>query len=475
MGAARAVVVAVLLIAMMGLIVYSIAEFQYRLSRLLGREEAPPAAYGGMREQAITTSIMVAAIAVPSLAVAAVILAIIRGRRLLGVIRFRDLQRHVLIFGPTGSGKTSTAFKAIELALKNGVPVVIMDWKGEYAQKIRGATVVRKIRLLEPPDRARVQIHAMIVTDILRDVLQLTEPMSFMLYEELSKMYEAGEAGFKALLQQLRARRAMALAQRMGAEANIAEGLIRRLLPLILDEGRRAVNLRGDERITIYDLSELPTYQLKTLYAEIILWRLYNEALSGRSYALRKIIVAEEAQNYVRPRRLEQQPSIGERVVNELRAYGYGFILIAPDPLQLPLHMPRDAGAVISIGYQALPEVVADLLSVYRYMDMKRLMRATSRPRTYIYYDGRLHITGVPKPYTKIIDLGAEAAPEIEEPEESEKVEMSGKPLRFEEEPGPIGGAHHQGEKEGGGGGPMRLPRGLSPLRRAGPATWRPP
>jgi len=120
--------------------------------------------------------------------------------------------------------------------------------------------------------------------------------------------------------------------------------------------------------------------------------------------------------------------------VNELRAYGYGFVLIAPDPDQLPYHMARDSGAVISIGYQGLPEVVAELLNFYRYADIKKLIKTTSRPRTYIYYDGKLHIKGLPKPYLKVIDLGVEAVPLVEEEVIEEEVAV-------EEEPEPNGGA----------------------------------
>jgi len=366
---------------------------------------------------------------------------LIARRRLLGTISVKDFQKHVLLFGPTGSGKTSTALKAIELSLKNDTPVEVIDWKGEYSEKIHGATIIRKIRLLEPLDWSNVENHAMVVVDILRDVLQLTEPMAYMLYEELSKMYEEKKASFNILLQQLKTRRAIAIAQRFQAEANIAEGLIRRILPLVLDERREAVNMNGDGRVKIYDLSELPTYQLKTLYAEIILWRLFNEALKDRSHRLKKIVVAEESQNYVRPRRIETQPSIGERIVNELRAYGYGFILISPDPSQLPYHMVRDCGAVVSIGYQALPDIIVDLLNNYRYADIKKLIKTTGKPRTYIYYNGRLHIKKIPKPYKKKISLGVQAVPEIAREVEEETVEKKPIILKAEEEAGPIDGA----------------------------------
>ena len=321
------------------------------------------------------------------------------------------MTRHILLFGPTGSGKTSTAMRAVELALRRGADVVIVDWKGEYSGYFRGATIVRKLDLLKPD--ADHETYALVLTDILRDVLELTDPMAYMLYDELVRGYRTYGDGltFSKLIKSLEARRVAALSSRASAEANIAEGLIRRLYLLALDERRAATNTIGSDAVTIYDLSALPTYQLRCIYAQIILWRMYNETRSSRVPARRprltRLLVLEEAQNYVRPRRPERVPGIGERIVNELRAYGVGALIISPDPTQLPYHMARDAGAVISIGYQGLPEVVAELLSFYRYSDVKRLIKTTSRMRTYIYYNGRLHIKGVPKPYRRTIDLGA--------------------------------------------------------------------
>ncbi|MEM4298325.1 MAG: DUF87 domain-containing protein [Nitrososphaerota archaeon] len=55
--------------------------------------------------------------------------AIISSRRLLRVIPFKDFQKHLLVLGPTGSGKTNTAKQAINMALSKGVEVVVLDWK----------------------------------------------------------------------------------------------------------------------------------------------------------------------------------------------------------------------------------------------------------------------------------------------------------------------------------------------------------
>lgn len=431
---ARAAVIVVCVLLLFVVVHYGFTQFKVQMARLRGEkvEEAKPAYQPAY--QLIQMTAAVSIISVTSLVFWRIYC---ERTRLLGVVKPKDFNRHLLLFGPTGSGKTSTALSAIELSLRDEVGAVVIDWKGEYSNKIAGATVIKKFNLLEPPDWSNVELHAMVVTDILRDVLELTEPMSYALYEELSRMYEERTASFTRLLELMKARRGTMLATRNYAEARIAEGLIRRLLPLVLDERREAKNLRGSDKVVIYDLSELPTHQLRALYAEIVLWRLYNEARAkGTTLQLRKMIVAEESQNYVRPRRLEQPPSIGERIVNELRAYGYGCLLISPDPYQLPLHVSRDVAAVISIGYQALPEVILDMLTLYRYADVKKLIKTASRPRTYIYHNGRLHIRGLPKPYLRVIDLGAEQAEEVIKPVEPvEEAEA--------EVPEPSDGARH--------------------------------
>jgi hypothetical protein len=76
-------------------------------------------------------------------------------------------------------------------------------------------------------------------------------------------------------------------------------------------------------------------------------------------------LVAEECQNYVRGRRTDDPPSIGERIVNELRSYGVGVVLVCPDPVQIPWHMARDVGGLVAIGSQALPDFLEQMRQVH--------------------------------------------------------------------------------------------------------------
>ena len=405
----RMLITAFLVILLIAVMAYGINYATMRMLEKLGRkpQEAPASSMLNIWTPRIVA--WGAAAALLAGAVATMYKVYVSRTRLLETVKPADMTRHILLFGPTGSGKTSTAMRAVELALRRGADVVIVDWKGEYGGYFRGATMIRKLDLLKPD--ADHETYALVLTDILRDVLELTEPMTYMLYDELVRGYRMGALTFDKLIRNLEARRLAALQARSFAEANIAEGLIRRLYLLALDEKRPAANTRGSDRVVIYDLSALTTYQLKCLYAEIILWRIYNEtkarSVPAKKPSLSKLLILEESQNYIRPRRPERVPGIGERIVNELRAYGVGALIISPDPTQLPYHMARDAGAVISIGYQGLPEIVTELLALYRYSDARKLVKTTGRMRTYIYYDGRLYVRGRPRPYKRTIDLGA--------------------------------------------------------------------
>ena len=333
-------------------------------------------------------------------AVAITVVAVVRSRRLLGVIPFSELRRHVLIFGPTGSGKTTIALRAVKLAIDRGVKVVVVDWKGEYAARIAGATIIRKIQNIwdvpgsTPRERALIAVE--LIREMARDVVEVTPPSSLLLLKVLMEEYRRGVPTTERIIRILE-RRAEAVGERRYAEWNMYMGLIRRLY-LLMDE-RAEDNVEGDPRVVVYDLGGLPSIYLKTLYANYVLTRIYHQATAegvGDEGLLRMLVIAEEAQNYVRPRRHDEL-SMGERLVNELRAFGVGVIMISPDPEQLPRHMPKDVGAVISTALSNMPPELAEL-------DGQR------RRGVYVLYKERLHVVGRPRPLRAIRVAGATAA-----------------------------------------------------------------
>jgi hypothetical protein len=316
-----------------------------------------------------------ASIAGPALAIATItavaMLTVIRSRRILGIIPFKDVQRHLLLLGPTGAGKTTIAKKVIEMAVRRNVKVTILDWKGEYVDYVRGATVIRKTNLWDVGGRSSAEkavIAVEMLREVTRDIADVSSASATLLLKELARLYrEKGIPSTKDVVDRVDRFMQTALSERRLAEANMAAAILRRLYWLQIDEERADENIHGSPDVVVYDLSSTGSNYLKTLYSLAILSRKYYEALRrGPVDRLAEVIVSEECQNYVRGRRFDDPPSIGERIVNELRSYGVGVLLITPDPIQIPWHMARDVGALIAIGSQSLPDFIEQMRHRYR-------------------------------------------------------------------------------------------------------------
>jgi hypothetical protein len=334
--------------------------------------------------------------------------------------------------------------RAVKLAVDRGIETIVIDWKGEYSQRIRGATVIRKIRNVwdVPGESAREKalVAVELIREMGRDVIDITPPSSLLLLKVLVEEYGRGVPTTEKIVRVLERHAEIALKEGRYAESNMYLALIRRLFVLLVDEERRDESVDGSSRVVVYDLGGLPSIYLKTLYANYVLTTLYRRATrAGMDDRLRTLVIAEEAQNYVRPRRLDELPSMGERIVNELRGYGVGVILVCPDPEQLPRHMPRDVAAVISTATHNLPRDVAEMAIDPR--------TGKARRGVIVFYNGRLCTARRPRPL-KIIGAPAEARVEqrtvtevvaTAEPqvEESLRAEESGEAalsLRLEDE-----------------------------------------
>jgi energy-coupling factor transporter ATP-binding protein EcfA2 len=339
--------------------------------------------------QTITQYMQIALIAIIALIAANIV---IRSRRILGVIPFNDVQRHLLLLGPTGAGKTTIAKKVVEVAVRRNVRVTILDWKGEYVDYVRGATVIRKTNLWDVGGRSSAEkavIAVEMLREVTRDIADVSSASATLLLKELARLYrEKGTPTTKDVVDRVDRFMQTALTERRLAEANMAAAILRRLYWLQIDEERSDQNIHGSPDVVVYDLSSTGSNYLKTLYSLAILSRKYYEALRrGPTDRLAEVIVSEECQNYVRGRRFDDPPSIGERIVNELRSYGVGVLLITPDPVQIPCHIARDVGALIAIGSQSLPDFIEQMRHRYGRRGLETLGKTNS---TYIYHRGKL-------------------------------------------------------------------------------------
>jgi GTPase SAR1 family protein len=337
-----------------------------------------------------------ASIAGPALAIAtitaAATLTVIRSRRILGIIPFKDVRRHLMILGSTGSGKTTIAKDIVRRAVGENVKVTILDWKGEYVDYVRGATVIRRTNLWDVGGRNSAEkavIAVEMLREVTRDIADVSSASATLLLKELARLYsEKGTPTTKDVVDRVDRFMQNALTERRLAEANMAAAILRRLYWLQIDEERTDQNIHGSPDVVVYDLSSTGSNYLKTLYSLAILSRKYYEALRrGPVDRLAEVIVSEECQNYVRGRRFDDPPSIGERIVNELRSYGVGVLLITPDPIQIPWHMARDVGALIAIGSQSLPDFIEQMRHRYGRRGWETIGKTNS---TYIFHRGKL-------------------------------------------------------------------------------------
>jgi heme/copper-type cytochrome/quinol oxidase subunit 2 len=399
------------LIVIIGFFVYVYAANVYVAQTYFGKGKAAGPAVPNMREitKTITQIVQVAVIIVIAVVV---INATIRSRRLLGTIPFKDIQRHLLLLGPTGAGKTTIAKKVIAMAVSRRVKVTILDWKGEYVDYVRGATVIRKTNLWDVGGRNSAEkavISVEMLREVTRDIADVSSASATLLLKELARLYsEKGTPTTKDVVDRVDRFMQNALTERRLAEANMAAAILRRLYWLQIDEERADENIHGGHDVVIYDLSSTGSNYLKTLYSLAILSRKYYEALRrGPVDRLAEVIVSEECQNYVRGRRFDDPPSIGERIVNELRSYGVGVLLITPDPIQIPWHMARDVGALIAIGSQSLPDFIEQMRHRYSRRGWETLGKTDS---TYIFHRGKLTtIHFKPRPQKPITLKVAEA------------------------------------------------------------------
>jgi heme/copper-type cytochrome/quinol oxidase subunit 2 len=379
------------LIVIIGFFVYVYAANVYVAQTYFGKGKAAGPAVPNMLEitKTITQIVKVAVIIVIAVVV---INATIRSRRLLGTIPFKDIQRHLLLLGPTGAGKTTIAKKVIAMAVSRRVKVTILDWKGEYIDYVRGATVIRKTNLWDVGGRSSAEkavIAVEMLREVTRDIADVSSASATLLLKELARLYrEKRTPTTKDVVDRVDRFMQTALTERRLAEANMAAAILRRLYWLQIDEERTDENIDGSPDVVIYDLSSTGSNYLKTLYSLAIISRKYYEALRrGPMDRLAEVIVSEECQNYVRGRRFDDPPSIGERMVNELRSYGVGVLLITPDPIQIPWHMARDVGALIAIGSQALPDFIEQMRHRYGRRGWETIGKTNS---TYIYHRGKL-------------------------------------------------------------------------------------
>jgi hypothetical protein len=282
-----------------------------------------------------------------------------------------DLRRHVSVLGMTGSGKSTTAMAIVRQAAESGLPTMVMDWHNEYGRSISaaGGKVVAPgkdefaINPLEVAPGADPVEHIAMVSDIFSDIYHFTHPQAYMFRNALQKRLNETSAdevpSIPALVKTIEA---YPLRSAYDNETKVA--LLRRLVPLTQGHPGKALGASGtlgiDELLgttVCVELGHMRDVQSRAVFSDVLLKMIYEEKVR-RKGNLDHLTLVEEARNIAPARRAEDPPTVGERMISELRKFGEGMMFVAQFPTHVAAEVVKNSGTKI-VHRLAWPDDVA--------------------------------------------------------------------------------------------------------------------
>ena len=247
-------------------------------------------------------------------------------------------QGHITVLGRSGSGKTNTAKVLLEELTKKKVLTLVVDWAGEYS--------VKGFERLVPGDNFSIPVFTPsdvedpervdVIVDLFDATFRLTQPQLYMLRLAVKRAVSLDARSISDLLEALEE-----VPVRSYYDNEVKAALVRRLAPLAEGRISRALEggLRGSDFLSfssVVDLSFFKSVYAKRLFALLLLKRLYDAALTrGSQDRIVHATFIEEAWNVVPYRRLDAEPTVGERLFAELRKYGECLVAIVQNPSEV--------------------------------------------------------------------------------------------------------------------------------------------
>ena len=282
-------------------------------------------------------------------------------------IRSDDVFKHVAIFGSTGSGKSNTSILLAKELYKKGFDIIILDWHGEYRQALPefnsyGEKNYLTLNPIDVDDLTTIDI-----TEIIGDVLELTEPQKFILYLGLEVLNQMKEFDFKALLQVI----SSSLSDNTFMQRDIKFALTRKIIMLFSGLGEKLISSKNGytykdlgEKLkggNIIDLSFIRNIKLRKLYAIMILKFLLEYIVETKNNSRKIFIIIEEAQNY-----FNQSNVIINKALQEIRKFNVGICIISQSPSNVDPEVIKNTNIKIvhSIKSNIDKKVIADSLSL---------------------------------------------------------------------------------------------------------------
>ncbi|MDG6920500.1 MAG: ATP-binding protein [Nitrososphaerota archaeon] len=275
-------------------------------------------------------------------------------------LQMDDLRRHVSILGMTGSGKSTTAAAIVKQAAEAGLPVMILDWHNEFGATARsvGGKVVApgkddfSLNPLEGGPDTDPAEHIAMVSDIFSDIYHFTHPQAYMFRNALQKrLSETSSDEVPTISALVKTIEAYPLRSAYDNETKVA--LLRRLVPLSEGQSGKALGSSGPLKleellgtVVCVELGHLRDIQSRAVFCDVLLKMTYEEKVK-RKGPLDHLTVVEEARNIAPARRAEDPPTVGERMVSELRKFGEAMMFVAQFPSHIAAEVVKNSGTKV--------------------------------------------------------------------------------------------------------------------------------
>ena len=272
-------------------------------------------------------------------------------------LQLDDLRRHVSIVGMTGSGKSTTAGVIVRQVAAMGLPVMVLDWHNEHADLVRsvGGQVLSPgkddfaINPIDAGAATEPAEHIEMVTDIFSDTYHFTHPQAYMFRNALQRcLSETLDAEVPTLSSLVSTIESYPLRSAYDNETKVA--LLRRLVPLTQGHVGKAFNSPSShtvdellDKVLCIELGHIRETLSRGIFADVVMKLVYETRLTRRA-RMEHLMVVEEARNVAPVRREEDPPSVGERMISELRKFGESMLFVAQFPSQVAPEVVKNSG-----------------------------------------------------------------------------------------------------------------------------------
>ncbi|HUH99969.1 MAG TPA: hypothetical protein VLY65_02900 [Nitrososphaerales archaeon] len=129
--------------------------------------------------------------------------------------------------------------------------------------------------------------------------------------------------------------------------------LLRRLVPLTQGNVGRAFNSPSShtvdellDKVLCVELGNIRETLSRSIFADVLM-KLVYEMRMARKVRMEHLMMIEEARNIAPVRRAEDPPSVGERMISELRKFGESMLFVAQFPSQVAPEVVKNSGVRI--------------------------------------------------------------------------------------------------------------------------------